>query len=591
MQVETLRQLRSLVHDCLAKHMYDAAVFFADKLVTLTDHAPAEVYTLAQGFYCSGQHRRCLHLLRTTQLLDKDVRIRYLAARCMLASGELDECLELLGGEEAAGPGDLQLGALPPSSPGTVSYLSVVCMLRGRVYDAQENFQRGTAWYHAALQADPFNYEAFHTLVGSHRLTPAEEAELLDSLAIPPEHGWLGLLYAARSRQHDAGSRVEAALDALENVAPNMQASVAGGAGAPGPTKTPPAPAASPGRLGPQREPATLATTPPPLQQAGGGAGGGDGAAPAPGWGLAGNVDVVAARADWLAHRSRHAECWALTREALQRDPYAGQCLAAHCAAGVALRRRQDLFVLAHRAMEEAPEAAASWHAVGCYHLATPAGGEAACRAFSRATRTDRGHAPAWLGLGAALGACGETDAALGAYRTASRLFPGLHDPLLGMARQYAAMSNAPLAEQVLVQAQRMCPSDPGVCNELGVLAFRSRQYDTAAQWFRIALACVPSHQSAAWEPALVNLGHALRKARRWDEAAEAFERALGARRGVPGTHTALAFTYQLQGRTGEAVEQYHIALGLAPDDTFAAEMLALAVEEDVGAFMDSLEA
>lgn len=32
-------------------------------------------------------------------------------------------------------------------------------------------------------------------------------------------------------------------------------------------------------------------------------------------------------------------------------------------------------------------------------------------------------------------------------------------------------------------------------------------------------------------------------------------------------------------------------ALGLAPDDTFAAEMLALAVEEDVGAFMDSLEA
>ncbi|RMZ56557.1 hypothetical protein APUTEX25_001404 [Auxenochlorella protothecoides] len=430
MQVETLRQLRSLVHDCLAKHMYDAAVFFADKLVTLTDHAPAEVYTLAQGFYCSGQHRRCLHLLRTTQLLDKDVRIRYLAARCMLASGELDECLELLGGEEAAGPGDLQLGALPPSSPGTVSYLSVVCMLRGRVYDAQENFQRGTAWYHAALQADPFNYEAFHTLVGSHRLTPAEEAELLDSLAIPPEHGWLGLLYAARSRQHDAGSRVEAALDALENVAPNMQASVAGGAGAPGPTKTPPAPAASPGRLGPQREPATLATTPPPLQQAGGGAGGGDGAAPAPGWGLAGNVD-----------------------------------------------------------------------------------------------------------------------------------------------------------------AQRMCPSDPGVCNELGVLAFRSRQYDTAAQWFRIALACVPSHQSAAWEPALVNLGHALRKARRWDEAAEAFERALGARRGVPGTHTALAFTYQLQGRTGEAVEQYHIALGLAPDDTFAAEMLALAVEEDVGAFMDSLEA
>lgn len=56
-----------------------------------------------------------------------------------------------------------------------------------------------------------------------------------------------------------------------------------------------------------------------------------------------------------------------------------------------------------------------------------------------------------------------------------------------------------------------------------------------------------------------MNLGHALRKARRWDEAAEAFSRALGARRAVPSTHVALAFTYQLQGRTGEAVEQYHV--------------------------------
>ena len=40
--------LRSVVHDCLAKHLYEAAAFFADKLVTLSGYAPAEVYTLAQ---------------------------------------------------------------------------------------------------------------------------------------------------------------------------------------------------------------------------------------------------------------------------------------------------------------------------------------------------------------------------------------------------------------------------------------------------------------------------------------------------------------------------------------------------------------
>lgn len=107
MQPSSLQHLRTLVHDCLAKHMYEAAVFYADKLVTLTDHAPAEVYTLAQGFYCSGQHRRCLHLLRSAQLIDKDVRIRYLAARCIAwsllpavpSSGRVPVCALVWGRE------------------------------------------------------------------------------------------------------------------------------------------------------------------------------------------------------------------------------------------------------------------------------------------------------------------------------------------------------------------------------------------------------------------------------------------------------------------------------------------------------------
>lgn len=41
-------RLRSLVQDCLAKHMYESAAFFADKLVTLSQRAPADTYLLAQ---------------------------------------------------------------------------------------------------------------------------------------------------------------------------------------------------------------------------------------------------------------------------------------------------------------------------------------------------------------------------------------------------------------------------------------------------------------------------------------------------------------------------------------------------------------
>lgn len=40
--------MRSLVHDCLAKHLYDSAIFYADKLVTMSNGASADVYTLAE---------------------------------------------------------------------------------------------------------------------------------------------------------------------------------------------------------------------------------------------------------------------------------------------------------------------------------------------------------------------------------------------------------------------------------------------------------------------------------------------------------------------------------------------------------------
>lgn len=40
--------LRALVQDCIAKHLYDTAVFFADKLVSLTSYGAGDVFLLAQ---------------------------------------------------------------------------------------------------------------------------------------------------------------------------------------------------------------------------------------------------------------------------------------------------------------------------------------------------------------------------------------------------------------------------------------------------------------------------------------------------------------------------------------------------------------
>jgi anaphase-promoting complex subunit 6 len=80
----------------------------------------------------------------------------------------------------------------------------------------------------------------------------------------------------------------------------------------------------------------------------------------------------------------------------------------------------------------------------------------------------------------------------MAAYRSAARLFPGLHQPLLGMAMEYARMNNLPLAEQLAQQAHERCPWDPLNCHEIGVLAYKARKYDEAQTWLQKTLNLIP---------------------------------------------------------------------------------------------------
>jgi predicted TPR repeat methyltransferase len=62
-------------------------------------------------------------------------------------------------------------------------------------------------------------------------------------------------------------------------------------------------------------------------------------------------------------------------------------------------------------------------------------------------------------------------------------------------------------------------------------------------------------------------LGHALRKQGKWEAAEAMYNRALGLVPRSAATLTSLAFTAQLRGDNTTAVELYHVALGLRPDD------------------------
>ena len=77
-----------------------------------------------------------------------------------------------------------------------------------------------------------------------------------------------------------------------------------------------------------------------------------------------------------------------------------------------------------------------------------------------------------------------ESDQAMAAYRTASRLFPGSHIPWLGVGMEYLRTNHLHLALQYIRQAQEICQSEPLVLHELGVLHYLNGEYDDAITVF-----------------------------------------------------------------------------------------------------------
>ncbi|XP_052292835.1 anaphase-promoting complex subunit 6-like isoform X4 [Citrus sinensis] len=93
----------------------------------------------------------------------------------------------------------------------------------------------------------------------------------------------------------------------------------------------------------------------------------------------------------------------------------------------------------------------------------------------SKATNLDGTFAPAWIGYGNAFAAQEEGDQAMLGYRTAACLFPGCHLPTLYIGMEYMRTHSFKLAEQFFMQAKTICPSDPLVYNELGVVAYHMK--------------------------------------------------------------------------------------------------------------------
>ncbi|KAM0835883.1 hypothetical protein ACQ4PT_062656 [Festuca glaucescens] len=528
MREEAVERLRGVVRDSVGKHLYTSAIFLADKVAAATGD-PADVYMLAQALFLGRHYRRALHVLNNARLL-RDLRFRFLAAKCLEELKEWHQCLMMLGDAKVDEHGNLldQDGGSDiyfdkDAENHEINIKSAICFLRGKAYEALDNRDLARQWYKAAVKVDPLCYEALECLVDNYMLTCEEESELLSSLKFGKEDGWLSAFYACLIKKHEKEHVVEAKFKELERQSCSISSS-------------------SSGQM------------------------------------MKNNIDVLACKAEYYHQSGEYQKCFELTSVLLERDPFHLKCTLVHLAAAMELGHSNDLYLLSCNLVKDYPQKAISWFAVGCYYYCIKKYDQAR-RYFCKATGLDGTFPPAWIGTGIAYAVQEEGDQAMAAFRTAARLFPGCHLPTLYMGMQYVRMHNFKLAEQFFMQAKSICPSDPLIYNELGVVAYNMKEYQNAVQWFELTLEHTSSSVNEMWEPTLVNLGHALRKLKKYQKAISYYEKALAFPTKTLSAFSGLAYTYQLMDNFEDAITYYHKALWLKPDDQFCTEMLTSALE------------
>ncbi|XP_060070640.1 cell division cycle protein 16 homolog [Ylistrum balloti] len=512
-----LTKLREKVRNYIDTHHYDSALFWADKIVSLSNGDVEDVYWYAQTLYLTGQYHRASKLLRTAKLDKTHSACRYLAALCHYECKEWQESLNIL---DMVDNNKLRSFTAPCHSESHIDTNNKepiehsINLLRGKIYEAMDNRNLAVECFRESLRQDVYCFEAFDLLVNHHMLSAQEERELIDSLPFalqcPEEEVELvRFLYENKVKKYNKPQN--------------------------------------------QSLPNSLCA-------------------------LKENLDVVVNLAERHYYNCEFRDCYKITSMVLSKDPYNSQCLPLHIAVLVELKNLKELFYLAHKLVDLYPNKPVSWFAVGCYYLLIPDNIEPGRRYLSKATSMDRVYGPAWLAFGHSFATENEHDQAMAAYFTASQLMKGCHLPILYVGLEYGLTNNSKLAERFFNQALSIAPEDPFVLHEMGVIAFQNLDWMKAHRYFKEALSkveCVSNQVMVEkWEPLLNNLGHTCRKLKRYEEALDYHRQAQVLSPQNPSTYSAIGYCYVLMGNNIMAVDYFDKALGIRRDDTFSTTML-----------------
>jgi len=310
------------------------------------------------------------------------------------------------------------------------------------------------------------------------------------------------------------------------------------------------------------------------------------------------SASALARRAVYCFERQDVGEAYRLARQAYALDPYDERGLVVYIASMVELRLKSELFYLGHELVNSLPKMAMSWYCVGCYYWCCSKR-DLAQKHLLKATKLDKRFFRAWVLLGHVLSAQEESEQAISAYRTAARLLPGDHRPMVFMAQELQRTNVLAPALHILTGALECSPMDAGLLNELAVIYVKQEKFDLALPLFQRAVQALDGSYLApgedvatthAW-PKLTfnrsggleiftNYATALRKCARYEDALFWYDKCLAASPNDANCYASVGFTFHLMQRFDMAVSSYHQALAIQPNFTFCSDMLSRAMDD-----------
>lgn len=100
----------------------------------------------------------------------------------------------------------------------------------------------------------------------------------------------------------------------------------------------------------------------------------------------------------------------------------------------------------------------------------------------------------------------GDLDSAIGSFRSAQQLYPDNVEPLAELGRMYTQLRDLETAREVLDEAAALDPSHRDVLGRLGILEYRSDNYDAAFFYLRCTVdGCDYPDRGISIEPAELN--------------------------------------------------------------------------------------